>query len=122
LRTFCYVALLCFSLSLGANATAAVPRTFVSGSGSDSDPCTLLKPCRTFNRAISQTESGGEVVALDSAGYGTFTVNKAVPREGSSGISTPSGSGRTEHRPTSISLGYGHSGPDFNLMCSVGST
>src|SRR5262249_10529216 len=48
--------------------------------------CTLLKPCRTFNRAISQVDAGGEVVALDSAGYAPFTVNKAVTIEVPAGV------------------------------------
>lgn len=73
-------------IGLAAVALAASPRTFVSGSGSDSAPCTLLKPCRTFDRAISQADPGGEVVALDSAGYGSFTVNKAITVEAAPGV------------------------------------
>ena len=86
-RSFAYL----FGLWLGlvclvSGASAATPRTFVSGSGNDNDPCTLLKPCRTFSRAISQVDAGGEVIALDSAGYSSFTVNKAVTVEAPAGV------------------------------------
>jgi hypothetical protein len=53
-------------------------RTFVSGAGSDTNPCSLTSPCRTFTQAISKTNAGGEVIVLDSAGYGAFTINQAV--------------------------------------------
>jgi len=86
MRTFIYLAALCVLIGTGSNVLAANPRTFVSGSGNDNDPCSLLKPCRTFNRAMAQTDPGGEVVALDSAGYGTFIVNKAVTIEAAPGV------------------------------------
>src|SRR3982751_1463257 len=60
-------------------ASAQSSRTFVSaGSGSDSNPCTRPLPCRSFTAAIAVTSSGGEVVAIDSGGYGPFAVNKAL--------------------------------------------
>lgn len=59
-------------------AQAQNEHTFVSGSGSDSNPCSLVSPCRTFAQAISVTNAGGEIVALDSAGFGTVTINKAI--------------------------------------------
>src|SRR5262245_29167357 len=61
----------------GADAGAA-SRTFVSGTGSDANACTRTAPCRNFQRGIDAVDAGGEVVALDSAGYGTFTVTKSV--------------------------------------------
>jgi hypothetical protein len=42
-------------------------RTFVSGQGSDSYPCSLAAPCRSFTGALNQTAAGGEIVVLDSA-------------------------------------------------------
>src|SRR5215831_4846127 len=65
-------------LILASGASAQVQRTFVSGGGSDSNPCSRTAPCRTFGQALSQTSSGGEVVALDSAGYGPFSITQAV--------------------------------------------
>lgn len=68
--------LLCLAaLSTGAMAT---PRTWVSGSGSDSGNCAFATPCRTFTYAISQTDAGGEIDVKDSAPYGAFTINKSI--------------------------------------------
>jgi hypothetical protein len=57
---------------------AQLQRAFVSGLGNDGNPCTRTAPCRTFSQAISQTNAGGEVYVLDTAGYGPFTINKAI--------------------------------------------
>lgn len=65
------------ALVLPATASA-LQRTFVSTSGNDANPCTLPLPCRTFNAAIAQTGSGGEVIVLDSGGYGTASVAKSI--------------------------------------------
>jgi nitrous oxidase accessory protein NosD len=65
-------------LALLVSSGNAQQRTFVSGLGSDSNPCTRAAPCRTFGLAISQTNAGGEVIVLDSAGYGPVTINKAI--------------------------------------------
>jgi hypothetical protein len=66
-------------------AAAAIQRTFVSTSGSDANPCTRTSPCRNFQAAIANTLAGGEVVALDSGGYGTFTVDKSLTVAGAPG-------------------------------------
>ncbi len=67
-------------------AFATVQRTFVASYGGDTNPCTLLAPCRSFNAAIAQTNAGGEVVILDTAGYGPMTINKAIKIIGPSGV------------------------------------
>jgi hypothetical protein len=59
-------------------ATAQANRTFVSGQGSDANPCTLAAPCRSFAQALTQTNAGGEITILDPAGYGTVTITKAI--------------------------------------------
>ena len=71
---------LLFLAFLVSAAQAQNQRTFVSGAAgaSDGNPCSRLSPCRTFGVAIGVTNSGGEVIALDSAGYAAFAVNKAV--------------------------------------------
>ena len=62
-------------------------RTFVSAvTGNDANPCTRSSPCRTFAAAIAAVAAGGEVIALDSGGYGAFTVSKAVSVETPAGI------------------------------------
>src|SRR5687768_18418355 len=72
------LALFVVAFVLVGDASALVQRTFVSGLGSDANPCTRTEPCRTFAAAIAQTQAGGEVVALDTAGYGPVTVTQAI--------------------------------------------
>src|SRR5215472_1518543 len=55
-----------------------VMRTYVSGLGSDSNPCTASSPCATFQAALAMTLAGGEIFVLNSADYGPVTINKAV--------------------------------------------
>ena len=81
-------------------APAVAQRVFVSArNGSDLNPCTVASPCRTFGQAIATVAAGGEVIALDSGGYGPFTVTKAVaisvPEGIYAGISVASGNGIT---------------------------
>ena len=61
----------------GAHA-AAVQRTFVASNGVDINPCSIAQPCRSFGAAIGRTVSGGEVIVLDSAGYGPVTIAQSV--------------------------------------------
>jgi hypothetical protein len=82
-----------------APAAAQANRTFVSGSGSDDNPCSHTAPCRSFARAITQTSPGGEIAVLDTAGYGAVTITQAVSivnEEGvEAGITVTSGDGIT---------------------------
>jgi hypothetical protein len=99
-RTFAS-AIVAFVLSMLAatDVTAVGQRSFVSGSGADVGTCTLPAPCRSFGYAITQTNSGGEVVVLDSAGYGPVTITQSVsiiaPTGVYAGISAFSGSAVT---------------------------
>jgi hypothetical protein len=61
-----------------SGAYALSNRTFVSGNGSDANPCSLAAPCRSFAGAILQTTAGGEIAVLDTAGYGAVAINKAI--------------------------------------------
>jgi hypothetical protein len=70
-----------FSLP-SAPAQAQAPRTFVSAAGSDSNPCSFAAPCRHFQAAVNATSAGGEVDALDPAGYGPIVISQAVTIEG----------------------------------------
>jgi hypothetical protein len=69
-----------------SGAYALSNRTFVSGNGNDNNPCSIAAPCRSFAGALTQTNAGGEIVALDSAGYGAVTISKAVSIIGPDGI------------------------------------
>jgi hypothetical protein len=88
--SFLFVALL-------ASASMAQQRTFVSGLGNDMNPCTRIAPCRTIAQALMGTSAGGEVIVLDSAGYGPAAVSQAVsiiaPPGVYAGISVFSGDG-----------------------------
>jgi trimeric autotransporter adhesin len=72
---------------IGTGAADAAQRTFVSTGGSDaSAACSLAAPCRGFAKAITVTDAGGEVVVLDSGGYGGVTINKSVTITSPAGV------------------------------------
>src|SRR5262245_2610773 len=91
------------------SAFAAAQRTFVASYGLTTNPafhCSLTKPCRAFAEAISVTGSKGEVVVLDSAGYGPVAITKSVsiiaPPGIYAGISVISGDGVTVNAPGAV--------------------
>ena len=89
--TFTFLFLLA---AVAARGQAA--RTFVSSAGSDANDCSRPSPCRNFQRGHDAVASGGEVVALDSAGYGAVNITKSVTitAEGVHAAATsPSGGG-----------------------------
>ena len=69
-------------LSMLGSAAQAQSRVFISGVGDDLNPCTRVAPCRNFQRGHDAVATGGEVVVLDDAGYGTLVINKAVTING----------------------------------------
>jgi hypothetical protein len=73
-------------LAAAAPAGAANSRSFVASDGNDANTCQLTAPCRSFAVAIAATASGGEVVALDSAGYGPFAITKPISIIASPGV------------------------------------
>ena len=68
------------SVSIVASSALAVApqRTFVASYGNDANTCSLPLPCRGFVAAVAQVADGGEVIVLDSAGYGSFTIDRSV--------------------------------------------
>ena len=81
------LALALFGLAAAAPVSSApIQRTFVKSSGVDTNPCSLALPCRSFNAAIANTLSGGEVVILDTAGYGPMLIDKAIKILGPTGV------------------------------------
>jgi hypothetical protein len=73
------------ALALGGILTCgpagAAQRVFVSSTGSDANTgnnCAFTTPCRGFAAAMTVVDAGGEVVALDAAGYGVVTITKSV--------------------------------------------
>src|SRR5215469_14350424 len=82
-RTAAHTALIAsvITVALTSAALASASRTFVSGGGSDGNTganCPQGSPCRSFAAAYSVTSSGGEIIALDSAGYGELTITGPV--------------------------------------------
>lgn len=73
-------------IMVSAAATqATVLRAFVSSTGNDSNAganCPQITPCRTFAGAFPTVTAGGELIALDTSGYGPLTggspINKAI--------------------------------------------
>jgi hypothetical protein len=51
---------------------------FVASYGNGANPCTFGSPCKTFQQAVNVVASGGEVTAIDSAGFGSITIGQAV--------------------------------------------
>jgi hypothetical protein len=69
------------ALAFSIAAQAQSSRTFVSTTGNDSNAavnCSATASCRTFAAALSKTNPGGEVVVLDSGGYGPAEIVQAV--------------------------------------------
>jgi hypothetical protein len=92
-KSLCIAAM---TVSMATAAHAAALRTFVSGFGSDSNTatnCSHAQPCRTFAMAVTVTSPGGEIEALDPAGYGPITIDRALSLIGLPGaaINAPSG-------------------------------
>jgi hypothetical protein len=57
----------------------AAARTFVStANGNDANSCTASLPCRSFGAALLLTDPDGEIIALDSGGYGTVNITQPV--------------------------------------------
>ena len=89
-----------------SDASASSQRAFVASTGNDASCCSLAAPCRGFARAASQTSPSGEVIVLDSAGYGPVTITKSVsiiaPAGNHAGITVFSGDGITVNIPGGV--------------------
>ena len=72
--------------SLATTPAHARARVFVASYGSDSNPCTFGSPCRNFQQAVTVVDPGGEITAIDSAGFGPISINKALTITSPNGI------------------------------------
>lgn len=99
------------SLLVSVPLCAQPARTFVSGSGSDMNVCSIASPCRSLQRGVDAVAANGEVVPLDSAGYGTTTLTKSVT------IAAPAGvyAGVTAMAPGTAGLTVNTSAVDVKL-------
>jgi hypothetical protein len=74
MRTYLFLTLLL--IAVAADVSAA-QRTFVSAAnGDDANPCTRALPCRSFTAALLLTDADGEVIAVDSGGYGAVVLTQ----------------------------------------------
>jgi hypothetical protein len=79
---FRVLATLAVSSLLSVAAFGQASRTWVSGVGDDVNPCSRTAPCKTWAGAISKTAVGGEIDALDPAGFGSVTITKSITLDG----------------------------------------
>jgi hypothetical protein len=61
-------------------------RVFVASYGSDSNACTFGSPCKTLQQAVNVVAAGGEVTAIDSAGFGPIIITQAVTITSPNGV------------------------------------
>jgi hypothetical protein len=69
-------------LALASTAYAQASRTWVSGTGDDSNPCSRSAPCLTFAAALLSTAAGGEISVADPGDFGPVTITQAVTING----------------------------------------
>jgi parallel beta helix pectate lyase-like protein len=69
-------------------ALALANRVFVSAlSGNDANACdNIATPCQTFAGAVTELNPDGEVIVLDSGGYGPVTITQGVTIEAPAGV------------------------------------
>lgn len=105
LRLSAFAAVTMVASLFAAHAHAAAQRTFVSTTGVANPACSLAAPCRAFSEALAATLPAGEIVVVDSGGYGGGTITQAVsivaPPGVYAGISVFSGDGITINAGTS---------------------
>jgi len=75
-----------FACSLATAPAHARARVFVASYGNDANPCTFGSPCKTFQQAVNAVDAGGEVTAIDSAGFGPINITKSVSITSPAGI------------------------------------
>jgi Right handed beta helix region len=61
---------------------AQASRTWVSGVGDDQNSCSRTAPCKSFAGAITKTNTGGEITAMDAGGFGTVIIRKSITIDG----------------------------------------
>src|ERR1044071_5393772 len=76
-----FAVILLFVVAVQAQENLAT-RTWVSGTGDDSQPCSRTAPCKTFVGALTKTATGGEITAMDSGGFGSVRITKSITLAG----------------------------------------
>jgi Right handed beta helix region len=83
--TFALTAAALVSVLATAPAYATREHSFVASYGNDSNACSYLSPCASFQQALSLTVSGGEITAIDSDGFGPLNITQSVTITGAPG-------------------------------------
>jgi hypothetical protein len=65
-------------LAFTVTAPAQNNRSFVATTGNDANNCSASAYCRTFAAALAVTNPGGEIVEVNSGGYGPATITQPV--------------------------------------------
>jgi parallel beta helix pectate lyase-like protein len=63
---------------IASPAHAQTSRSWVSGTGDDSNPCSRTSPCKTFAGAMAQTLINGQINCLDPGGFSSVTITKSM--------------------------------------------
>jgi hypothetical protein len=129
-----FAAALACSFAAPAQAQAPRDRVFVASYGTDTGntTCSFEAPCRTFQNAVNNVAVGGEVTAIDSAGFGQISITQSVtitsPKGVEAGIVAPVGANTIDINGSNIIVvlrgltleGNGISGSGINFLSGGG--
>jgi hypothetical protein len=116
------------TLAFTGTAQANGSRSFVATYATDNPACSAASPCRDLAAALAVTNSGGEIVVLNSGGYGPATITQPVVITAigvDASITAASGNGLTINTSGNVTItglnldGVG-TGNDGILVSSVG--
>ncbi|MEA2175002.1 MAG: hypothetical protein QOD00_2594 [Blastocatellia bacterium] len=79
------VLILAFS-TLAQAQIQMLARTWLSATGSDSNPCTRTAPCRFLSKGFATTAAGGELDILDPGDYGSVTLTRSITIDGKGNV------------------------------------
>ena len=77
------------SAVIAVPAHALVQRAFVSSNGNNANVatnCAVTAPCKTFAGALPVVATNGEIVALDTAPYGSVTLDRSISLTAAPGV------------------------------------
>ncbi len=113
-------AVLFCSASNSFATSTTIAHTWVSGSGSDSNPCTFASPYATFTGALAKTSAYGIITAKDAGDFGSVSIAQPVTIDGnnigsitftsSTGINITASANVTVQNLTINGLGSGNYG------------
>ena len=127
-RLFAGLGVWVLSIAAASPVFGLANRVFVSArSGNNTNSCdNIATPCQTFAGAVTQLNPDGEVIVLDSGGYGPVTITQGVTIEAPAGVTAfvhpPSGDAITVNAGTSTVTLRGltlNGGPGAGIMVNA---